>query len=53
MVRTPTVARADDLGSAVVYQMERYGIMAMPVLDDTERMIGMIHLHDLMRARVV
>jgi arabinose-5-phosphate isomerase len=53
MVRTPKVARADDLGSAVVYQMERYGIMAMPVLDDTERMIGMIHLHDLMRARVV
>jgi len=53
MVRTPKVAHADDLGSAAVYQMERYGIMAMPVLDDEERMIGMIHLHDLMRARVV
>ena len=53
MVRTPKVAHADDLGSAAVYQMERYGIMAMPVLDEEERMIGMIHLHDLMRARVV
>ena len=53
MVRTPKVARADDLGSAAVYQMERYGIMAMPVLDEENRMIGMIHLHDLMRARVV
>jgi arabinose-5-phosphate isomerase len=53
MIQTPKVARADDLGSAAVYQMERYGIMAMPVLDEENRMIGMIHLHDLMRARVV
>jgi arabinose-5-phosphate isomerase len=53
MVRTPKVARADDLASAAVYQMERHGIMAMPVLDDSERMIGMVHLHDLMRARVI
>jgi arabinose-5-phosphate isomerase len=53
MVRTPKVARADDLGSAAVYQMERHGIMAMPVLDEENRMIGMVHLHDLMRARVV
>jgi arabinose-5-phosphate isomerase len=52
MVRTPKVAHADDLASAAVYQMERYGIMAMPVLDEEERMIGMVHLHDLMRARV-
>ena len=53
MIRTPKVAHADDLASAAVYQMERHGIMAMPVLDDAERMIGMVHLHDLMRARVV
>lgn len=52
MVRTPKVAHADDLASAAVYQMERYGIMAMPVLDGDERMVGMVHLHDLMRARV-
>jgi arabinose-5-phosphate isomerase len=53
MVRTPKVAHAGDLASAAVYQMELHGIMAMPVLDDDERMIGMVHLHDLMRARVV
>lgn len=53
MVRTPKVAHADDLASSAVYQMERHGIMAMPVLDDTERLVGMVHLHDLMRARVV
>jgi arabinose-5-phosphate isomerase len=49
----PKLIRADDLASAAVYQMEKHGIMAMPVLDDGDRMVGMIHLHDLMRARVV
>jgi arabinose-5-phosphate isomerase len=53
MVRTPKVAHADDLASSAVYQMEQHGIMAMPVLDETERLVGMVHLHDLMRARVV
>jgi CBS-domain-containing membrane protein len=33
--------------------MERHGIMAMPVLDAEQRMVGMVHLHDLLRARVV
>jgi arabinose-5-phosphate isomerase len=40
----------DELGSAVVYRMEHFKVMAMPVLDDDQRMVGMIHLHDLMRA---
>lgn len=50
MSRTPKVARADELGSGVVYRMEQFGIMAMPVLDAGDRMVGMVHLHDLMRA---
>jgi arabinose-5-phosphate isomerase len=50
MNTNPKVARADELGSAAVYRMEQFGIMAMPVLDGDERMVGMVHLHDLMRA---
>jgi arabinose-5-phosphate isomerase len=53
MNKTPKVANADELGSAVVYRMETYGIIAMPVLDEQERVVGVIHLHDLMRAGVV
>jgi arabinose-5-phosphate isomerase len=49
----PKLARADELGSAVVYRMEKHGIMAMPVLDSHETIVGMVHLHDLMRAGVV
>ena len=50
MNRTPKLARVEELGSAVVFRMEQFKVMAMPVLDDKGRMVGMIHLHDLMRA---
>jgi arabinose-5-phosphate isomerase len=53
MTRTPKVARAGELASAVVYRMEQNGIMAMPVVNDREELVGVVHLHDLMRARVV
>jgi len=52
MNRQPKTARAEELGSAVVYRMETFGIMAMPVLDGDDHMVGMIHLHDLMRAGI-
>ena len=52
MTRTPRSARAGELASAVAYRMETHGIMAMPVLDDDERVAGVVHLHDLLRARV-
>lgn len=52
MNRHPKTARAEELGSAVVYRMEKFGIMAMPVLDGDDRMVGMVHLHDLMRAGI-
>lgn len=50
MTRTPKLARPDELGGAVVYRMEQHGIMAMPVLDDEGTIVGVVHLHDLMRA---
>jgi arabinose-5-phosphate isomerase len=52
MNRTPKIARADELASAVVYRMESHGIMAMPVVDEADALVGVVHLHDLMRARV-
>lgn len=53
MTRTPKVAAAEELASAVVYRMEQIGIMAMPVIDESKRVVGVVHLHDLMRAGVV
>jgi arabinose-5-phosphate isomerase len=50
--RTPKLARNDELATAVVYRMETHGIMAMPVVDAAGKLVGVIHLHDLMRARL-
>jgi arabinose-5-phosphate isomerase len=50
MVKQPKTAMADELGSAVVYRMEQHGIMAMPVLAADGTIVGVVHLHDLMRA---
>jgi arabinose-5-phosphate isomerase len=53
MTREPKIARAGELASAVAYRMEQHGIMAMPVIDDDDGLVGVVHLHDLLRARVV
>ena len=52
MSTTPKTIPADALASEAVFQMEQYGIMAMPVLEDGGRLVGMVHLHDLLRAGV-
>ena len=52
MTRSPKVAAAEELASAAVYRMEQIGIMAMPVVDDSQHIVGVVHLHDLMRAGV-
>jgi arabinose-5-phosphate isomerase len=53
MTTKPKIATQGELASAVAYRMEQHGIMAVPVLDDDARLVGVVHLHDLMRARVV
>jgi arabinose-5-phosphate isomerase len=52
ITRNPKVAKVGELASAVVYRMEEFGIMVMPVVDDHGAFAGIVHLHDLMRARV-
>ena len=53
MTIKPRIAHDDELASAVVYRMEQHGIISMPVIDGEEMLVGVIHLHDLMRAGVV
>jgi len=50
MNRTPKRIGPDELGSAAVFQMEQHGIMALPVVDGDGRFLGIVHLHDLLRA---
>lgn len=53
MTHDPKIASGDELGATAVGRMERFGIMALPVVDAGGRLVGMVHLHDLMRAGAV
>ena len=50
MTRDPKVARPGELAAAAVFQMEKHGIMALPVIDEERRLVGIVHLHDLLKA---
>ena len=52
MTANPKTAHPDEVASAAVYRMEKHGIMALPVVDDAGCVVGVVHLHDLMRAGV-
>lgn len=49
----PLTARPEERGAAVVHRLEERGNMAAPVVDAEGRLVGVVHLHDLMRAGVV
>ncbi|HVK83172.1 MAG TPA: KpsF/GutQ family sugar-phosphate isomerase [Kofleriaceae bacterium] len=53
MTTTPKSASAGDLAGAAVHVMEKHGVVALPVLDDDGHVVGVVHLHDLMRAGAV
>ena len=53
MTKTPKTTTGDELAGAAVSLMERYGIMALPVLDGGRKLVGVVHLHDLMKAGAV
>lgn len=53
MNQAPKVVDADELAAAAVYVMETHGIMALPVVSAEHRLVGLVHLHDLLRANAV
>ncbi len=53
MTREPKTAEPNQLAAAAAGVMERGRVMALPVLDGSGRVVGFVHLHDLMRAGAV
>lgn len=53
MTRTPRTADPDELAAAAVGTMEQHGIMALPVVTSEGKVVGVVHLHDLLRAGAV
>jgi arabinose-5-phosphate isomerase len=52
MNATPKTIGPSELAAGALARMQEHGIMAMPVVDDGNRLLGMVHLHDLLRARL-
>jgi arabinose-5-phosphate isomerase len=48
----PKVVAQTALALEALGRMEEHGVMAMPVVDGTRRLIGIVHLHDVLRAGV-
>ncbi|MEQ1440727.1 KpsF/GutQ family sugar-phosphate isomerase [Fontimonas sp. SYSU GA230001] len=53
MTRGGKSVRADQLAAEAVALMEKHKITALLVKDDDQRLIGVVHMHDLLRAGVV
>jgi len=53
MTRDPKSARPEELGAAAARRMEEHGVMALPVIEADRRLVGVVHLHDLMRSGAV
>ena len=53
MSARPRLARLGSLASAAAREMEKHGVMALPVVDGADRLRGVVHLHDLMRSGVL
>ena len=49
--RNTTVAHSDESLRAVVYRMAETGFTRLPVIDENERLVGMVSLDDLLQAR--
>lgn len=52
MTEDPFVVAPDDLAVEAVHTMEEHGIMALPVVTAELALVGIVHLHDLLRAGV-
>ncbi len=52
MNRTPKTIGPDELATRAIAMIQQHGIMALPVIDPDSRLVGMVHLHDLLRERL-
>jgi len=51
--REPKTISADDLAAKALEVMEAWAISGLIVVDADRRPIGVIHMHDILRAKIV
>ncbi len=53
MTSHPKLVQENTLAYTTFKKMEQHRIIAVPVIDEDEKLVGVIHLHDIMRAGIV
>ena len=53
MIRTSKFVRVDALLDAALALMEKHSITQLPTVDDQDRLVGIIHLHDILKSKLV
>jgi arabinose-5-phosphate isomerase len=53
MTRSAKTAAPTDLAAAAVGTMQKHKVIVLPVVDEHGAIVGVVHLHDLMRAGAV
>ncbi len=53
MTRAPKVIRADDLAAKALEVMEAFAITSLVITDEAGQPAGIIHTHDILRAKIV
>ena len=48
MTKNPIVIESGTLASETLKKMEEYHVVAMPVIDEDKKLIGVVHLHDIL-----
>lgn len=53
MTKNPKTVKPDSYAASALHIMEKFSITALPVADENDSLVGMIHIHDLLKAGVV
>ncbi len=51
--REPKTIRAEDLAAEALEVMETWQITSLVIVDEARRPVGLIHMHDILRAKIV
>lgn len=52
MTKSPKILKPDSYAASALHLMEKYSITALPIVDEIGKPIGIIHIHDLLKAGV-
>ena len=52
MTKNPKTILSTDLAAKALHLMEKYSITALAITDENQKPVGVLHIHDLLRAGV-